>query len=106
MKMVKYFLLVLVAFSMSAQAETHGRVDRIDYKNLEIVIDDSYYKLPINVDVRGVDNKPETLFAIKTGMYVRYETERRNNKNFVTLRMLAGPLVEDTNNEESRRPRR
>ncbi|UTW46473.1 hypothetical protein KFE80_06240 [bacterium SCSIO 12696] len=104
MKLVTCIFLTLVAMPLVALADISGRVDRIDYTALEIVVDDSFYKLPVSVEVRGKNGESESLFAIKAGMYVRYATELRNNKKSVVLRILDGPVVENDNGqEESRR---
>ena len=103
MKIVKYIVLSLVFMPLVVLADISGRVDRIDYKSFEIVIDDSFYKLPVRVEVRGVNGNPENFFAIKPGMYVQYETKQRNNKKSVTLKILNGPVADNDNDEEESR---
>ncbi len=51
-----------------------GQIDRLDTKTGEIVIDDSYFVLPLSVRVYTLNGAPTSARSLKKGMTIGYGT--------------------------------
>lgn len=71
--------LLLASTSLYAAVEKYfAVVDRVDHQKAEIVLDDQFFPLALNLKVIDVGGKQTSLYAIKTGSKLYYALT--NNK--------------------------
>ncbi len=51
-----------------------GKIDRVDMKTGEIIIDDSYFVLPLSVRVYTLNGAPASASSLRKGMTIGYGT--------------------------------
>ena len=92
MKRIRYVLLSLMllagglaygpasaALPSFAADLDQGRVDHVNIKTGEIVIEDSYFLLASSVKIYTFSGKPASLKSLKKGMDIGYNTKRAGN---------------------------
>ncbi len=79
--MIKYIvnitsvLVMSCLFSLSvdaADARIYAQVDRVDYQRAEVVLDDQYFQIALNIKVFDEFEKQTTIYGIKRGRAVYY----------------------------------
>lgn len=87
-------LLMLLSLSLSVSAATlpayypetfqmHGTVDRIDIKRGEIVINDMFWSLSMNVKVHSLTTEFSSIQTLRLGMNIGFSMNTVNGKNQV-----------------------